>query len=454
MTKSHRGKQHPIAGEIELSLSPGAFISYYAMSSFVEDLEAVASKLSSFRQENASAAVRLYETFLAGCYEKADEIDDSDGDFGEFVGTLFCDWIRASQVAGADAKDTAIALLAWMDDDPYGFTIDIEKEASKTFDKAGLSAFAKQVRMRFDEAGELKIDNASRNRSEHQRRRWANVLRSIYSAQNDIAAYCALADETGTTPDDCIAIAGILARRRKNAEALAWVERGLDIEGKSGNGSAAHDLRKLKNELLRKLGRESELIEAIWNEYRQHPEIYDYGDLMKAVPKDQKEAWHEKAMEAALESAGSDLGSIAELLLKVKEIDKLSELLDRTTDDVLEGLSHFYAEPVAKKLEKTHPDIAARLWRAQGLRILEKGKSKYYGVAVEDFERAKHCYERAGLAADWEKTVGQVRAEHSRKKGFLSDFDDIVKGKGGIAEPSFLERAESRWIKRDGEDGR
>lgn len=30
----------------------------------------------------AERAVGLYEIFLSGCYEKADEIDDSDGDLG------------------------------------------------------------------------------------------------------------------------------------------------------------------------------------------------------------------------------------------------------------------------------------------------------------------------------------------------------------------------------------
>jgi hypothetical protein len=30
-------------------------------------------------------AVTLYELFLAGCYEKAEELDDSSGGFGMFV---------------------------------------------------------------------------------------------------------------------------------------------------------------------------------------------------------------------------------------------------------------------------------------------------------------------------------------------------------------------------------
>jgi hypothetical protein len=43
---------------------------------------------------------------------------------------------------------------------------------------------------------------------------------------------------------------------------------------------------------------------------------------------------------------------------------------------------------------------AARLWRAHGMCIVKAGKSKYYDAAISDFERARRCYARAGLAAD------------------------------------------------------
>jgi hypothetical protein len=67
---------------------------------------------------------------------------------------------------------------------------------------------------------------------------------------------------------------------------------------------------------------------------------------MKYVPKAQRKAWHEKAIEAAV---GADLHSITELLIKTKERDRLADLVRRTKDDDLEDLSHYATEPVAKK---------------------------------------------------------------------------------------------------------
>jgi uncharacterized Zn finger protein len=77
-------------------------------------------------------------------------------------------------------------------------------------------------------------------------------------------------------------------------------------------------------------------------------------------------------------------------------------------DQKLEQVSHHATEPAAKKLEKSLPDLAARLWRAQAMRIVDAKKSRYYKAALRNFERARDCYTRAGLAAEWEQTVRQV----------------------------------------------
>jgi len=110
---------------------------------------------------------------------------------------------------------------------------------------------------------------------------------------------------------------------------------------------------------------------------------------MKFVPKAGRTKWHEKAIEAA---KGADLHSLMELLLETKELKRLADLVRRSKDSALEGLSHYATEPVAKKLEKTHPGIAARLWCAQGMRIVNAKKSKYYDAALSNFERAKACW--------------------------------------------------------------
>ena len=134
-------RRDPMDRMIESAFQPGRFIPYHAGYSFVRDLRRAEAEIAELIATDPARVVTLYQTFLAGCHAKAEEIDDSDGDFGLFAGSVFCGWIRARQAAGVDRDETARLLLRWMDDDPYGFCNDLELAAVKVLDPAGLAAF-------------------------------------------------------------------------------------------------------------------------------------------------------------------------------------------------------------------------------------------------------------------------------------------------------------------------
>lgn len=449
MTRKRRPEGDPIEHEIELALNPGAFIPYGACFSFVSELDEVAAKIAKLLSSDPARAVTLYETFLAACYLKIEELDDSSGSFGQFVEELYCGWIKARQANKVDPDETAKQLLTWIDQDDYGFCYRLEMDAAKVFNKANLAAFENLVRERFDTAAKktAREDEKVRERPDYLRRRWSEVLRTVYVAQKDVAAYVALTEETGLTAKDCHAIATLLVSERKPEEALTWVERGVEVDKQTPHGStSSHDLARLKRDLLTKLGRGDEALDAAWADYREHPGTYTYDHLMKYVPKAQRKQWHEKAIEAA---TGAGLHSIMDLLLKTRELDRLAEIVRQAKDKDLEDLSHYATEPVARKFEKPHPDLAARLWRAQGLRIVNARKSKYYDAALYNFESAKRCFERAGQQDEWSETVRQVRADHRRKSSFMPGFERLVNGMGPSNEPSFLDLAKARWSAKE-----
>ncbi len=226
-------------------------------------------------------------------------------------------------------------------------------------------------------------------------------------------------------------------------QALTWVERGTTIESEAAHSSMAEfDLERLRRDLLAQLGRGNEALDLAWQAFCRHPGSCTYDDLIEIVPETERPAWHEKAIHAAKDA---DLRSQLELLLKTGEYERLAELVRRTDDAALEELSHYSTQPVGEQLEKTHPDLAARLWYAQWMRILDAGKSKYYDAAVANFEHAKQCFEMAGLSSNWTLVVNRVRTVHRRKLGFMSQFEELVAGRGPGSKPSFLERARAKW---------
>ena len=140
----------PIEREIERAFQPGAFIRDGECFLFVSGLEEVAASVDKLITTDSTRAVELYETFLAGCHGKADELDDSSGRFGQFARDVICGWIKARQFSGADPDRTAATLLGWMDDDPYAFCCEIENDVVAAFNKVGLAAFEKQIRALFE----------------------------------------------------------------------------------------------------------------------------------------------------------------------------------------------------------------------------------------------------------------------------------------------------------------
>lgn len=439
MQRGSSSNPDAIEREIERALRPGAFIRDAESFAFVIGLDQVASTIDNLIATEPARAVALYETMLAGCHAKADELDDSSGSFGQFAQDVICGWIRARQASGADPDKTASILLAWMDDDPYAFCYEIEKDAAAAFDEKGLAAFEKEIRAGFEAA--------SKDPSSWPYRRGSEILRAVYCAQRDIRAYIALAEQTGLKPEDCLAVAKLLATHDPD-QALAWAERGraLDRE-KQFRSTAGYDLEKLHRELLTRLGRQDEALEAAWADFQRHPSKFTYDDLMKFVPEAEHREWHERALSAA---SGADLPSLLGLFIETQETERLAELVSGSSDEALTNVSHYATEPAAKWLEKSHPALAARLWRAQGMRIVDAKKSKYYYAALSNFERARDCYQRAGLAVEWEKTVRHVCALHYRKTGFITGFQALAAGAKHQERPSFLERAKARWSERHG----
>lgn len=440
MTKP-RKRRDPLDGMIESALEPGRFVGWNEGFSFVSHLRHCESEIAKLAASHPARAVALYETFLAACDAKAEEIDDSDGEFGTFAGGLFCGWIAARQAADADRGETARLLLSWMDDDSYGFCNDLELSAVKVFDRAGLEAFGQEVRARFDKEcaalGEKKrpvVPNPN-----YARDRWCQMLKAVYTQQRNVVKYIELTTRTEIAQADCEAIGAMLQARRKPKDALAWVERGLAMEKPNAFGrGAGYKLGDMRRGLLVRLNRGGEALDSAWAEFEAHPGKFTYDELVRYVPKAQRGVWHEKAMNAAEQG---DLDSVIELWLGAKEIGRLAERLAHTSDTKLEGLSHYVTEPAAERLAKTHPGVAAKVFRALCMRIINAGKSKYYDAALSNIEKARNCYQRAGLDAQWQALIAEIRREHRRKSGFMPGFERIVRGAGPSEEPSFLDRA-------------
>jgi hypothetical protein len=177
------------------------------------------------------------------------------------------------------------------------------------------------------------------------------------------------------------------------------------------------------------------------------PDHLQLPDPIELVPEAERATWHDKAIEAAVQS-GTSLPVLLPLLVDTKEAGRLARAIDQRADDQLSHAGYRAAE-AAEALDESYPEQAARLWRALGLGIVNTGKSKQYATAVAYFGRAKRCFTAAGLPDCWDQLVDHVRTNHYRKTGFIGEFEKVAAGITPEREPTFLEKARARWAPSD-----
>jgi tetratricopeptide (TPR) repeat protein len=444
-----RKKTDPFLSVLEHALDLGEFISYNLAWEFVQNLEEVKQKIDALVEDGqAERAVSLYEIFLSGCYEKADEIDDSGGNLGMFFEDLFCAWIIARQKAKFDPAETVQNILNWMDNDDYGFCYEIERDMVKVLDKKSMKLFETAIESRFEKAYRTVDQKKCKRIFDYPWEVLKNVsiLKVIYVELKDTNAYLALCEKTGTTPKDCENIANIYKVKRKYLYALNWVEKGLKLEKEGNWGNESNfGLSDLQQDLLNKLGRRGDAFSLAWIEFKNHLSSISYDKLMKFVDRKDVKLWHQKALEKAKDKS---LSGFIDICVKTKEWDKLAEHISSIDTEPLEDLSHYTTEKAAKGLTKTHGQAAAKIYSALGMRILKSGKSKYYRYALEHFRMVQKLYEKAGRNQLWMDLVERVRRNHSRKYSFIPDFEKIVAGHSLKKPESFEKRALKRWKKQ------
>jgi hypothetical protein len=74
-------RRDPMDRAIESALQAGRFIGWNQGAAFVSGLGNVEREIAALAAKSPARAADLYEAFIAACNLKAEEIDDSDGEF-------------------------------------------------------------------------------------------------------------------------------------------------------------------------------------------------------------------------------------------------------------------------------------------------------------------------------------------------------------------------------------
>jgi hypothetical protein len=236
-------------------------------------------------------------------------------------------------------------------------------------------------------------------------------LKQIYEAVGDVPAFAALCEQLGISPRDCERLAEMEISQKHWASALEWVEKGIALEpARDWHNESCDSLKEMKPPILRQLGRKEDALALAWSEFQKHPGEFTYEELMRSVSRDERPKWHERAM---AEATGAGLSEFISLCVRTREWNRLGQRVHSAQSAELEALSHYDTEPAAKGLARKDPLAAAKVYRAMGLRILNTGKSRHYGAALDHLKKARNLYGRAGQGSEWKALAEFVRKAHS-----------------------------------------
>ncbi len=394
------------------ALMPGTFCAWRDVSSFFSGLDAVLDELVDALP--ARDAAKWIEVLYAGLTAKMDEIHD-DGKSSMFADRLAVAWISARNQAGADVAATVRTLLGWGETDRYGLMGTIRDDLLKALGARGRKVVV-QLRSRDVE-----------------------LAKRVARLDGNAGAYEALCDSAAASPFDALALAEIAIKRNRFEEAATWIERGLNPPpSASASTIPRHDLIALKKSLLRKTGRSREAQDLEWAEFQSRPSSWLLDALFRHVPRTEREAWRQRALDAARKHGFEALLDVGTAL---KAVGDVAAACAGQSDSVLEGTSHTRTEPAAALLRKAHPLESARLEAAAGFRVVTARKSQYYGAAVRNFERARAAFHAANAPEVWNQVEARLRRNHARQSSFMARFEPMAARRAGEREPSFLDIA-------------
>ncbi len=425
--------------DMEYALNPGSFINYSRSWDFVSELHKIRKRLDSMAEKgNAKEVVKLFEIFLAGSYEKANEIDDSGGNFGVFLRDLFCSWVKARQLAGMSPEETVKQVFSWFKNDTYGFCFEIEGELAGVFGKKEFRLFEREYLKRLEEA--LEKESGGKEHS------WdvkinTEILKQIYKTREKVASYLNICEKVYFTPADCQALAEIYKSRKKYVRALEFTDKGIVLQKRDKrSGSSACALTQLKRRLLSLTGKKEEALGEAWKEFEKYPAEYNYKELMEYVPENKRDAWHKKAIAKA---KVAKLSTTVRLLIYLKEADILADKILDEEEQELERIGYYRLKAPLKILAKTHPRAAAKIYKVLAMEIVKAGRSQHYKYALSHLARAREIY--GPRSDEWKSVEKYIDREHSRKRSFYPEFRKIASGEPLPKQKSFEQKAREKW---------
>ncbi len=265
-------------------------------------------------------------------------------------------------------------------------------------------------------------EDITRTNGKHRREKFrVRALRTLYQQQGSIELLLERLPLGVLDSDDVVALMSAFEEQGDCQRALDVSEAWLAVDTENRYRSTGR-VEPERRRLMRKLGRGDDAISEAWQAFEAQPSADGLDELREVVAEQERPQVEERATQML----GNDLYSLMSVVSKTAPSDALARCVAETDVDDLRKVSSWTLQDAAERLDPTWPEAAVKVYTALGWRHVDRGKSKYYDLGLDAFERAHELYVELGREDDWERLVEDVTDEHGRKRSFMPGFRKIA----------------------------
>jgi tetratricopeptide (TPR) repeat protein len=381
-------------------------------------------------QGHARPVIDLCEEALELLDSAGGMIDDSDGDLAslaERIGDLHLEACQAGDIDQAELGKRLVDLeLGAQQHEAFHGAID---RYELLLGEAGLAAYREAVEQRWANVPPLGPGDSDPEQY-GSRFRLTHMMERVAELNGGVDQVVAVMARDLSAGYDFLRIAEVLRGAGRYDEALAWAERGLAAFTVNPDPR----LREFAADEHHRAGRHDAAMKLIWAAFEERPGLGAYQRLSEhaRVGGADWPAWSDRALaflraDIARGSAGerrrfgwlppADRSSLVEILLWQDDVDAAwREARDG-------GCTPGLWSRLADLRQRDHPQDAVPIYKQRVRVLVDQKNNRSYEEAVATMRRLREVMSRLEPPGDFPAYVAALRAEHGRKRNFITLLD-------------------------------
>ena len=369
-----------------------------------------------------------------------EEFDDSDGEFGGWFGVLgavFAEALLTADLSLQERKGWVAKLEHWQGElADYG--VEDAFDAALCAAEYGWDYAPLRRAMRGEPPSDDELDDEKTWFAEELTVAWLNVLErqgrtdeflNLARGQGEITRYVTMLVKAGRiqdaiayglnaslTSNEALALAKALREQGQHHAALRIAERCLDR-----GGEGVHELAVWLRDAATAQNETPLALKAARAAFAASTTLADYL-AVQAVAGGNWEMLRTELLRELDARASSRIDGPVDIYLHEALVDDAVKLIDR------KGYADYATlGRVTDAAYASHPDWVIRQSRRQAEPIMDEGKSKYYGHALDWLARARRAYLTAGREGEWRTYCEGLIARHGRKYSLVPGLKALLK---------------------------